>query len=113
MSNSTMRWQQVDHLINDNLTELQADNIAVSIGYDKTAHAIFLWPDDGKYAVCRAVPVDAVSLDSGEMLDYLAADIIGRYGTDNALAMEFASYAMQMMAIQDILRQQRPSAEGQ
>ena len=53
------RWQPIDHLINDNLTELQADNIAVTIGHGDTALATFAWPDDGQYAVCRAVPVDA------------------------------------------------------
>lgn len=80
MSNSTVRWEPIDHLINDNLTELQVDNIAVTIGHGDTALATFAWPDDGQYAVCRAVPVDAPRPDwsqAPEWAHYWAMDNTG------------------------------------
>lgn len=58
MSNSNVRWEPIDYLINDSLLEVQADALAVTVGYDNVALATFAWPENGQYAVCRAVPVE-------------------------------------------------------
>jgi hypothetical protein len=46
-------WEPIDYLINDSLVELYADEMAITIGWDDTAHATMAWPEEGMYAVCR------------------------------------------------------------
>ena len=46
------QWTPVER-VEDGNKSVEADSIAITIGYYSTAQATFVWPEEGEYAVCR------------------------------------------------------------